>query len=352
VAALALAAPSTSAAYFAHTVGAGETLTSVAAQDGLSVDQLAVANGLSPDAQLIAGSSLSIPAQGAPADVSATAPGSDTATPSAAGGYVVQPGDTLSAIAAANGISVDALAAANGLDPNGVLLSGSTLSFSGSSSESATASSDTTPAASDGGYVVRPGDTLSGIAAANGVSVEALAGANGLDPNGILLSGSTLSLTGSSSAGQPIAATAPTSSTGEPYPTPEFVSSSTVGSIAAAAGVPASLAEAVGYQESGFNNDLVSSTGARGVMQIEPGTWDWIQGSLAGNSLQPASATDNVRGGVLMLHSLLASTGGDEAMAAASYYQGLSSVQANGMYADTQRYVNNVMALASRFGGG
>jgi LysM repeat protein len=31
---------------------------------------------------------------------------------------------------------------------------------------------------------VQPGDTLSGVAAANGISTSALAAANGLDPNG------------------------------------------------------------------------------------------------------------------------------------------------------------------------
>ena len=36
----------------------------------------------------------------------------------------------------------------------------------------------------------------------------------------------------------------------------------------------------------------------------------------------------------------------------AGYYQGLQSVQQNGVYADTQAYVNNVLALQQRFGGG
>jgi hypothetical protein len=54
---------------------------------------------------------------------------------------------------------------------------------------------------------------------------------------------------------------------------------------------------------------------------------------------------------VLLLHSLLSLTG-SESMAAAGYYQGLASVRANGMYADTQRYVQNVMSLAQHFGGG
>jgi soluble lytic murein transglycosylase-like protein len=89
-------------------------------------------------------------------------------------------------------------------------------------------------------------------------------------------------------------------------------------------------------------------------MQILPGTWSWIQQSLdqGGPPLAPASAADNVRGGVLLLHSLLNSTGGDPSMAAAGYYQGLPSVQQNGVYPSTQQYVNSVMALENQFGGG
>jgi len=59
-----------------------------------------------------------------------------------------------------------------------------------------------------------------------------------------------------------------------------------------------------------------------------------------------------VRGGVLMLHSLLNATGGDPAMAAAGYFQGLPSVQQHGMYPDTQQYVQNVLSLERQFGGG
>jgi hypothetical protein len=55
---------------------------------------------------------------------------------------------------------------------------------------------------------------------------------------------------------------------------------------------------------------------------------------------------------MLMLHSLLSSTGGDEAMAAAGYYQGLPSVTQHGVYRSTQQYVNNVLALERQFGGG
>jgi soluble lytic murein transglycosylase-like protein len=188
------------------------------------------------------------------------------------------------------------------------------------------------------------------------VSVDALASENGLDPNHLLISGTTLSVPGQSapSSTEDVSTSAPgQASAGGAQPTAETVSPSEIGSIAAQDGVSPSLAEAVGYQESGFNNNEVSNTGATGVMQIEPDTWRYIGQNLAGPSaLSPDSATDNIRGGVMLLHSLLDQSGGDPQMALAGYYQGLQSVEKHGMYADTQQYVNSVMALQPRFGGG
>jgi LysM repeat protein len=294
------------AADFAHTVTPGESLTSVAAADGLSVDQLAAANGLSPDAQLITGSTVQIPPQSA-------------ATPASVG-----TGDDQPTAAPAEASPASAAPA--------------------------------TQTESQGGYVVQPGDTLSAIAAANGLTVDQLAAANGLDPNGILLAGSSLNVSGgpasAPTADQSVATPAAPTPAGSAQPTAQTVSASDVGQIAADNGVPSSLAEAIGYQESGFNNDLVSSTGATGVMQIEPGTWSYInQNLVTPPPLSPSSAQDNIRGGVLLLRSLLDQTGGDSSLAAAGYYQGLESVRQNGMFAGTQQYVANVMALQQRFGG-
>jgi LysM repeat protein len=363
-----LMVPATASAYFVHVVAPGESLFSIAATDGLGVDQLAAANGLSPTTELIAGSTLQIPPQsGTAGDASSTvtpvATSTSTST-SSAGAYVVQPGDTLSGIAARAGLSPDSLAAANGLDLNGVLISGTVVRLSGSAAmvPVSTTVPVSTSSSSAGAYVVQPGDTLTAISARAGVSMPSLAAANGLDPNRFLISGTVLHLSGSpavassasAAVSQPVGAVAEGSPVNPPYPTPERVTAPQVGSIAAANGVPASLADAIAWQESGFNNDLVSSADARGVMQILPGTWDWIQHSLdtGGPALAPASASDNVRGGVLMLHSLLDATGGDPAMAAAGYYQGLPSVHQHGLYPDTQRYVQNVLALERQFGGG
>jgi len=160
--------------------------------------------------------------------------------------------------------------------------------------------------------------------------------------------GSQAGLTASSAP----AGEAESSSSEPPYPTEETVTPSEVGSTAEENGVPASLAEAIASQESGFNNNLTSSAGARGVMQIMPETWRGIGRELAGSTpLAPASAASNVRGGVLLLHSLLEATGGDPSLAAAGYFQGLGSVLQEGEAPETEEYVNNVLALRHQFGG-
>ena len=205
-----------------------------------------------------------------------------------------------------------------------------------------------------GGYTVRPGDTLSGIATASGIDVGQLAWMNGVDPDAPLLIGTALKLP----TGSPLASQAPAPSAApsvvpnaEPYATPGRVTAAQIGSIASTNGVSPSLAAAIAWQESGFNNTFVSAANARGVMQILPGTWTWVEDQLAGGPLDPASPVDNVKAGVLYLGQLLRDSGGNEALAAAHYYQGASSVESAGLLPETQRYVDDVMALRSRFGG-
>ncbi len=315
-----MAAPAAAHADVMHVVMPGETLTSIAATDGVTVGQLARANGISPFTKLIAGSTLAIPAQSAPASSSSAAPRHSGS---------VCDGDNDS----------DDVGCANSAAPS--------------------------TSSSGGSYVVRPGDTLSGIAARAGTTVGELAALNGLNPKNYLLYGTVLRLPGGSSSpgsstpsgsvasSQPVGAAAVGVRGGPPYPTPQRVSGAQIASIAQSEGVPPALAEAIGWQESGFNNNAVSSVGARGVMQILPGTWTWIGQQLApGLPLSPNSALDNVRAGVLMLHALLNATRGNQAEAAAGYYQGLGSVQQRGMYASTRQYVRDVMALERDFGGG
>jgi LysM repeat protein len=343
----ALVAPSAASADCVHVVGPGESLTSIAAADGISIDSLAAANGLSPTASLLLGSCLTIPPQS----------GTSAPTPAAA-----QPVDAAAPTGDGDGDSDDQAAPAAPVATPAPVTSGD--GDGDSDDTGATAAPAAAPAVSSS-YVVQPGDTLTAIASRAGTTVEQLAAANGLNPVAPLLIGTVLQLSGSglpqsspstasAATSQPVGAAAEGSPVNPPYPTPVMVSPSEVGSIAAANGVPPSLADAIAYQESGFNNGLVSSADARGVMQITPGTWSWIQQDLTSGTspLAAASATDNVRGGVLLLRSLLNATGGNAAMAAAGYYQGLPSVERNGVYPSTQQYVNDVMALQQRFNGG
>jgi soluble lytic murein transglycosylase-like protein len=286
--------------------------------------------------------------------------------------HTVSPGETLWSIAAANGMSTSALAAANGLSPTSNVVLGSTIQIPSTtqaatavqgasaalSSAPATGATAATAAAPPpaGSYVVRAGDSLSAIAARSGVSTSQLAWMNGLDPARVLLAGTVLKLPSETAGAAAATAPAPVPAqrvvpAAAPNATPGRVSGSQIASVAAGDGVSSSLAQAIAWQESGFNNGAVSSANARGVMQIMPGTWSWINQTLAGRALDPNSAIDNVRAGSLYLRQLLHDTGGDPAAAAAAYYQGLGSVRAHGMLPETQRYVANVMALRSRFGG-
>lgn len=276
--------------------------------------------------------------------------------------HTVAPGETLWSIAAASNFTTRALAAANGLSEDAQVVAGSTIQIPSEADAAAALGSPGQPAAApagqrsapppQGAYAVVAGDTLSGIAAKSGVSTGQLAWMNGLDPAAPLLEGTALKLP----TGAPLASSSPPAAPAvvppaAPYATPARLTSAEIGGIAAADGLSPSLAAAVAWQESGFNNGVVSSANARGVMQLLPGTWTWVQDQLAGRTLDPASAHDNVHAGVMYLRQLLADAGGDEAVALASYYQGAGSVREVGMLSDTKLYVADVMALRGRFGG-
>jgi LysM repeat protein len=356
----ALALPVSAHANASHLVVPGETLSGIAAANGLSSQALAAANGLSAQSFVIAGRSLSIPPRGAvPASTLPTAT-TAAAVPAPLGGYRVRTGDSLSAIAAEHGVGLAQLAAANGLRPEGVLIAGTSLRLPTAGAAPASGTTTTAPATSTarattsrGGHFVVPGDTLSGIAAANGITPAALAAANGLRPDSFVIAGTRLSIP----AGTPSAVVAVTT----PTATPTSAATTTVaaggrlnaaqiGSIAGRNGAPASLATAIAWQESGFNNNMVSVANAHGIMQVIPSSWDYVERNLGAGHLDPASPADNVRAGSLLLADLLRSTG-DPATAVAAYYQGLGSVRRIGMLPETRQYVANVLALRSRFGG-
>jgi len=345
---LLLTAGTQTASAVSHTVSGGETLWSIARRDGLSVSQLALANGLPADARLVAGRALVIPAAGAAGQGLAVGRRLAAARPpEATRSAQVTRAPVVSRASSSAGVAVDRDADS---DPPGPAAEAAGRA---GVARTATASATAGPAP-QGGYTIRPGDTLSAIAHRSGVSVGEIAYMNGLDARRLIRAGTIIKLpTGAPTptrASEPVPVRQVVPPAG-PYPTPGRVSEAEVRSIAAARGVPPSLAAAIAWQESGFNNGLVSSANARGVMQLLPGTWDWVQRTLVGHPLDPRSPRDNVAAGVEYLRSLLRSTGDNPATAAAAYYQGLGSVRSMGLLPDTQRYVASVQTLMRRFGG-
>jgi LysM repeat protein/predicted chitinase len=127
--------------------------------------------------------------------------------------YSIQPGDTLSGIASNYGVSLDALEQANPAISNPDQIEvGQTLNIpDGMDAPVPAAPSSPAVVPTGGSYMVQPGDTLSGIAALFGTTVDALAQANGIgDPNNISV-GQQLTIPG---AGGPAPAPAPAPSSG------------------------------------------------------------------------------------------------------------------------------------------
>jgi len=130
---------------------------------------------------------------GVPAAPSApAAPATPAPAPSLSGTYTVKSGDTLSGIAAKYGTTVAALAAANGISNPNLIKVGQVLKLSGAAPAPAAAST----------YVVKAGDTLSGIAGEFHVAggYQALAALNGIADPGEIKVGEVIKLPGAASA--------------------------------------------------------------------------------------------------------------------------------------------------------
>jgi soluble lytic murein transglycosylase-like protein len=109
-------------------------------------------------------------------------------------------------------------------------------------------------------------------------------------------------------------------------------------------GVDPKLARALAWMESGFQQDVVSSVGAVGVMQLLPETWEFVDTVLLGFRT-PRDYRGNVRAGVLYLRWQLDQFDGDVRLALAGWYQGARAVRERGIYGETKEFVRIVLAL-------
>jgi len=186
---------------------------------------------------------------------------------------------------------------------------------------------------------VRPGETLSAIAARAGTTPAALARLNGIADPDLVLAGSRLRLPGPGGLAAP-----PTSASGTAgtVDIPSLIARS-----AARHGLSPALARAVAWQESGFRQEARSAAGAVGVMQLMPATARWVGPALLGRAVDPYATADNVEAGIAYLAWLLRRTGNVPA-ALAAYNQGPNSVRRNGTFRETRGYVASVLSLVGR----
>ena len=113
-------------------------------------------------------------------------------------------------------------------------------------------------------------------------------------------------------------------------------------------GIRPSLVKALAWQESGFQQHVRSRVGARGVMQVTPQTWSYVEMVLLGRKI-PHGVKGNIHVGVAYLRQLLHEFHHDVRLAVGAYNQGPASVRAHGLYPKTRHFVANVMALRHRF---
>jgi LysM repeat protein len=341
-----------------YRVRSGDTVSHIAQRLGVTQAAILAANGLDARGFIREGQVLVVPGA-ASGTRGAAAPAATSST------YTVRSGDTLGHIAQRTGTTVAALTAANGLDSRGFIREGQRLSVPGGRTVSAAtvAARGSGSSAASGGssYTVRSGDTLSHIAARSGVSLSALRAANPGVGDRIQVG---QRLTVPAAAGR--TGTVGNTFAGRTYPSATVAAAQAnkdalaarsvpsrgkmqamVASTASANGVDPALAQAIAFQESGFDMRAVSPANAVGVMQVIPSSGVWAS-ELAGRRLDLLVPQDNVLAGVLILKANLRAAG-DQDTAIAAYYQGLRSVRANGMYADTRRYVANVQTLTATF---
>ncbi len=189
------------------------------------------------------------------------------------------------------------------------------------------------PAPTQATYVVHPGDNLETIAKRFQTTVSALVAANQVRNKNIIVIGTRLRI--------PLpapAANLPARLRAHPD---RLALAPRFDYWANRYSVPPDLLKALAWYESGWQNSVVSSTGAVGVGQLEPWTSDFVADVLLKNpSLTPQKVDDNIRMSARFLRFLLDQTGGAA---------GLARTQQGKFFEDTKRYVAGVSATRQHF---
>ena len=377
-----------------YTIARGDTISGIAGKFGLDTYAVLKLNGLQANTVIYPGQKIKLDGSSAPAAPAPAAPA--PAAPAGGSAYTVKPGDTLSAIAARHGVKLSEVFGWNGLNMGSIIHPGQQIKIGGGTAAPAPSAPAPAPAApapapaapapapaapapsapASGSYTIKAGDTLSGIAARNGVKLSDILSANRLTMSSIIYPGQKLALPGSSiaPASTPVSTPpatvtplVPSTFLGFSYPAAVVSSANQnkallnaspvpsreqmktiVADTARRMGVDPSLALAFAFQESSFDHRSVSPANAIGTMQVIPSSGEWAS-DLVGRRLNLLDPYDNATAGVAIIRQLTR-TSPDLDTAIAGYYQGQYSVSKYGMYDDTKQYVASIKAHQKNFG--
>ena len=313
-----------------HTVQAGEGFSQIARRYHVAAARLARANGLRLTSVIVPGQRLHVPGRA----VIVTKPRPKLSRRALF--HTVRAGEGFFVIAGHYGIPALSLARANRLLLTSVLTPGQRLRVPGRSIAIAKPKPKpptARPVAIAGArHTVGAGESFFSIAQRYHVSPWRLARTNRLSLMSTIVPGQRLTLPSGAHLG---------SSSG---PVDRSVVRSAIDRWAATYGVDPKLARALAWMESGFQQDVVSSAGAIGVMQLLPETWQWVDTMLLGE-VTPRTYDGNVRAGVRYLRWQLEQFDGDVKLALAGYYQGARAVRERGLFEDTKQYVSVILQL-------
>ncbi len=340
-------------------VRSGDTLIAIARRHDLTVERLVDINDLADPNRIFAGQRLRLE------PAAAARPSSAPAAPAAAASartHTVRSGEHLTGIARAYGTTIAAIATANKLADPSRIYAGQRLSIPGaapataSAGPAASAPEPATPAPPAAApvartHTVRAGEHLTGIARTYGTTVDAVARANGLANPSRIFVGQRLTIPGVAAA-KPAAPASPAM--------PESMTSlvaqrdavrKLIVTEAERFGVPPAFALAVAWQESGWQQGVVSWAGAVGVMQLLPATGEWVSEAMLGTPVNLKDTTQNVRAGVRLLAHYLDRYDGNRDLVLAAYYQGQTAADRHGVFAVSRPYIASIKVLEKLFGG-
>jgi soluble lytic murein transglycosylase-like protein len=268
----------------------------------------------------------------------------------AADEIVVRPGETLTSISRQHGVSIERLVELNEIANPSRIYAGQRLRLEEEAAAAPSAPSAPAAPAATRTHTVRSGEHLTGIARHYGVTIAQVVAANGIADASRIYAGQRLTIPDAAAA----PSTAPASGRAMPATMAELVARR--GAVRAVIveeahrfGVPPAFALAVAWQESGWQQGVVSSAGAIGVMQLLPTTAQWVGDAMLGTPVNPWDLRHNVRAGVRLLAHYMDRYGGDRGNVLAAYYQGQAAVDRHGIYAVSRPYIASIAVLEALF---